>query len=138
MTIALTWLQKQPRKVLYKKAGLLEILQYSQEYTKKSDMKSCNIIKKRHQHKCFPVNIAKFLRTPILKNICEVLLLYLLEHTRYDGNGPFRTNSLFKKKKDKKGKSWKYKPTNAARRTWKIIWSFNFRPFYMDKSFFLF
>ena len=26
------------------------------------------------QHRCFPVNIAKFL-TPILKNICERLLL---------------------------------------------------------------
>ena len=24
---------------------------------------------------CFPVNIARFLRTPILKNICERLLL---------------------------------------------------------------
>ena len=29
----------------------------------------------RLQHTCFPVNIAKFLRTPILKNICERLLL---------------------------------------------------------------
>ena len=27
------------------------------------------------QHRCFPVNLAKFLRTPILKNICERLLL---------------------------------------------------------------
>ena len=27
------------------------------------------------QHRCFPVNIANFLRTPILKNICEQLLL---------------------------------------------------------------
>ena len=25
---------------------------------------------------CFPVSIAKFLRTPILKNICEWLLLF--------------------------------------------------------------
>ena len=33
-------------------------------------------IKKRLQHSCFPVNIAKFLRTPILKYICERLLLY--------------------------------------------------------------
>ena len=29
---------------------------------------ACNFIKKRLQHKCFPVNIAKFLRTPILWN----------------------------------------------------------------------
>ena len=27
------------------------------------------------QHKCFPVKFAKFLRTPILKNICKWLLL---------------------------------------------------------------
>ena len=36
--------------------------------------KVCNFIKNRHQHKCFPMNIAKFLRTPILKNIWERLL----------------------------------------------------------------
>ena len=29
----------------------------------------------RLQQRCFPVNIAKFLRTPIFKNICERLLL---------------------------------------------------------------
>ena len=34
----------------------------------------CNFIKKRLQHRCFPVNIAKFLK-PILKNIYERLLL---------------------------------------------------------------
>ena len=33
------------------------------------------LIKKRLQHKCFPVNIVKFLRTPILKNIFIQLLL---------------------------------------------------------------
>ena len=32
-------------------------------------------LKKRLQHKCFPVNIVKFLKTPILKNIYERLLL---------------------------------------------------------------
>ena len=30
---------------------------------------------KRLRHKCFPVKLAKFLRTPILKNICQRLLL---------------------------------------------------------------
>ena len=34
-----------------------------------------NFIKKRHQHRYFPVNITKFLRTPILKNIYEHLYL---------------------------------------------------------------
>ena len=35
---------------------------------------ACNVIKKRLQHRWFPMNIAKFLRAPILKNICEQLL----------------------------------------------------------------
>ena len=33
-------------------------------------LQTCNFIKKRPQHRCFPLNIAKFLRAPILKNIC--------------------------------------------------------------------
>ena len=32
-------------------------------------------MRKRLQHSCFPVKFAKFLGTPILKNICERLLL---------------------------------------------------------------
>ena len=35
-----------------------------------------NVIKKRFQCRCFLMRCAKFLRTPILKNICERLLLY--------------------------------------------------------------
>ena len=30
-------------------------------------LKTCNFFKKRHQHRCFPVKSAKFLRTPILR-----------------------------------------------------------------------
>ena len=40
--------------------------------------KVCNFLKKGLQHRCFPVNIAKFLRTLILMKICELLLLKLL------------------------------------------------------------
>ena len=36
----------------------------------------CNIIKNRLQHRCFPVNIAKFLRAPILTDIYKQLLLF--------------------------------------------------------------
>ena len=32
---------------------------------------ACNFIKKRLQHSCLPRNTEKFLRTTILKNICE-------------------------------------------------------------------
>ena len=37
-----------------------------------------NFLKKRLRHRCFPVNIAKFLRTLILMKICEQLLLPFL------------------------------------------------------------
>ena len=39
---------------------------------------ACNFIKKRPQHGCFSVNIVKFLKRLILKNICEGLLLNLV------------------------------------------------------------
>ena len=40
--------------------------------------KVCNFIKKRLQHMCFHVNIVKFLRASILKNISERLLKHLI------------------------------------------------------------
>ena len=43
----------------------------------KLQAEACNFIKKKLQHSCFPVKFAKFLKTPILKNICERLLLNL-------------------------------------------------------------
>ena len=33
---------------------------------KNSGLQTCNFIKKRPQHRCFPVNIVKFFRTPFL------------------------------------------------------------------------
>ena len=42
---------------------------------KAAGRKPCNFVKKRLQHRYFSVNIAKFLKTPILKNICVQLLL---------------------------------------------------------------
>ena len=39
-------------------------------------LQACNFIKKRLQHRCFPAKFTKFLRIPILKNICQQLLLY--------------------------------------------------------------
>ena len=42
-----------------------------------------NFIKKRLQNWCFLKNIAKFLQTPILKNICECLLEFLLNQKQY-------------------------------------------------------
>ena len=47
-------------------------------FNKLAGFKTCNFLKKRLQHRCFPVNIAKFLRTLILMKICEQLLLQFL------------------------------------------------------------
>ena len=50
-------IQKEPAEVFYKKR--------------------CSA--KRLQHRCFPVSIAKFLTKLILKNICERLLLTIMD-----------------------------------------------------------
>ena len=43
------------------------------------------------QHGCFPMKFAKFLRTPILKNICERLLLFVSpQNTLTNSGGEFR------------------------------------------------
>ena len=57
-----TMRQKQPLEVFYKK-GILSNSEGLQLY-----------VKKTLHHRCFPVNFEKFLRSPILKNICERLL----------------------------------------------------------------
>ena len=38
--------------------------------------KACKSIKRGLQHSCFPMNVTNFLRSSILKNICQRLLLY--------------------------------------------------------------
>ena len=64
-------IQKQPLEMFYKKAALNNFV----IFTGKHLCWSLLLIKlqawRRLQHKCFLVNIAKFLRTPILKNICN-------------------------------------------------------------------
>ena len=44
-------------------------------FRKLPGLQACKFIKKKPQHRCFPVNIAKYLRTLILMNIYEWLLL---------------------------------------------------------------
>ena len=46
-------------------------------------LRSATLLKKRLWHRCFPVNIGKFRKTLILKNICERLIRihsYFLNH----------------------------------------------------------
>ena len=63
-------------KVFYRRSCSL-ISQYSQENACVSVSFCVSFIKNRLQHRCFPVNIVKFLRILILKNSCERLLLIL-------------------------------------------------------------
>ena len=45
-------------------------------FNKVAGLWACNFITKKLQHRCFPVKFAKFLRKPMLKNICERLPPY--------------------------------------------------------------
>ena len=54
---------------IYRKTTVLSI------FDKIPGLQACDFIKNRLQFRCFVVNIVKFLRTPVLKNICERLLL---------------------------------------------------------------
>ena len=73
--------QKQPPEVMFYKKVVFKLFTI---FTGKHLCWSLFQIKllafKRLQHRCFPVNIANFLRTSILKNICKWLLLFSCEH----------------------------------------------------------
>ena len=82
--------QKEPPVMFYQKA----VLQYFAIFTgnhlcwsifliKLQALNACYFIKKRLLHKCFPVNTANFLKTSILKSICERLLLQFLFEMRF-------------------------------------------------------
>ena len=68
--------------VLWRKL-FFKISQYSQESTcvevffnKVAGLQACTLIKKRLQHRVLPVYVGKWLRAPVLKSICEQLLLH--------------------------------------------------------------
>ena len=44
-------------------------------FNKVADLQTCNFIKKTLLHRCFPVNIVKFVRASVLNNICVQLIL---------------------------------------------------------------
>ena len=85
------YIQKQAPAVFSKKILFLKISQYyikacvlespfnknagPQEslFDRVTSPPACNFMKKRLQHRCFPVKFTKFLRAPILKSICERL-----------------------------------------------------------------
>ena len=77
--------KKQPPEMFYKKAVIKNFSIFTGKYLcsslfliKLRTFRSSDLQKKRFQHKCFSVNIAKFLKKLILKKICERLLLLWL------------------------------------------------------------
>ena len=76
-TLRLIGAQKQPLEVFNKKKAVLK------HFTKFTGRLCWSLfeIKMTLQYWCFTVNIAKFSRIPILKNICERLLLDLQRMT---------------------------------------------------------
>ena len=73
-------LKKQPPEVFFKKCVLKNFVVLTGKHlcwNLFTDLQFCNFVWKRHQILCFPLNIAKLLRTPDLKHMCAQLLLIL-------------------------------------------------------------
>ena len=67
--------QKQPPKVFCKKGVLINFAKFivkhlcqSLFFNKVAGLRPETLLKRRLWHRCFPMNIAKFLRTPFLEN----------------------------------------------------------------------
>ena len=80
------------------KKGILKISQMSLE--KKCvgvSYRSATLLKRDSKHWCFPVKFAKFLRTSIIKNICERLILFNSpQNTMANSSGEFELVSFIK------------------------------------------
>ena len=75
-------------------------------FNKNAGLQGPSFIKKRLEHRCFFANIEKFLRTPILKNICERLLLrFSLELFSIWTNNMGSEEDVFSKTKQNKNRS---------------------------------
>ena len=107
----------QPPEVFYKRSCSQKFRNIQRKipdleslFNKAAGREAFNFIKKRLQLRCFPLNIAKFLRTPFLKNICERLLLRVLKPTSCLFLYPLETS----KNESFRYFQWVYKETNGA------------------------
>ena len=64
------------RRCSVKKGVLKNFANFTGKHLCWSLLQACDCIKKRLQHWRFPVKLTKFLRTFVLKNICERLILF--------------------------------------------------------------
>ena len=78
ITAAVHYFQRHPPKMFCKKrCSQKKFANFIGKYLCWNQfLRACSFIKKKSQHRCYSVKFAKFLKTPILKNICERLLLY--------------------------------------------------------------
>ena len=81
----LRYLQKQSPEMFYKKDVLRNFAKFTGKYLcqslffiKSAVLRSANLWKKRLWHRCFPVNFAKFVRTPLFTKALQWLLFYLV------------------------------------------------------------
>ena len=71
---------KNPFRSSHRRCSVKKIILKIYKISRENIWVVLNLIKKRLRHRCLPVKFTKFLITPILKNICEGLLLTKLMH----------------------------------------------------------
>ena len=95
------------KKIIFKNLPILigKQLCWSVHFNENASLQSCDFIKKGLQHRWCSVNIAKFLRTPVLKNICERLFKRFPTWINYITSNIWSGHFLKKKKKKKHSKT---------------------------------
>ena len=94
------FVQKQPPEFLCKKRCSEKYCKFHRKtpvleslFNNVAGPQACNFIKKILQYWCFPIKFAKFLRTPILRNICERLIRFdSPQNTITNSGGEFGLN----------------------------------------------
>ena len=97
------YLEAATRCVLWRKTVLKNLAIFTGKHlccslSLKGGLKACNFVKMSSQHRCFPVSIAKFVRTSILNNTSEQLLLVInssQSRLSYSQLNPFQSSVAF-------------------------------------------
>ena len=109
----------------------LEISQNSQKNTCARDsFFPATLLKKSLWYRCFPVNFAKFLRTPFLQNISGRLLLLFPRKTAYSSNNshnayknaPNKHSSWWRPTEDVLKTSWRHNYKTSCKHILKTSW----------------
>ena len=83
-----SFVKKQPQEVFCKRGVLKNFVNFTGKHFCLSlfliKLQACNFVKKRLQHSSFPVHLDKFLKTSLLKSICERLFLFVVSLQAYN------------------------------------------------------